>query len=82
MAVHNFQVEGRIDGRATRISAGPSGKTGGFSLQIKIRDDGCIARAADIEGIAADDGTLTVRITPHDGEISFEGNTLIIRTKR
>jgi len=81
-ALHNFQIEGRIDGRATPISAGPRSKTGGFSLKIKIRDQGRIARAADIEGIAAEDGTLTVRITPHDGEISIEDGSLFIRTKR
>jgi hypothetical protein len=48
--VRNFWIEGQIDGRSTRIEAGPQAKDGGFSLTIYQRDKGSVVKAVTIRG--------------------------------
>ena len=40
MAIRNFYLDGRIDGRTTEISGGPANKNGGMYVDIFIRDEG------------------------------------------
>lgn len=59
--VRNFWLELEIDGRPTKIAAGPRASDGGFTLHIGIREDGGIAdQRLVIFGSALPDGTLTV----------------------
>lgn len=40
MAIRNFYLDGRIDGRTTEISGGPANKNGGMYVDLFIRDEG------------------------------------------
>ena len=57
--VRNFWIDLTVDGRRSRIAAGPAGKNGGFSLVIYQRDKGAIVEMAQIEG-AELDGDLSI----------------------
>ena len=40
MAIRNFYLQGRIDGRKAEISGGPASKNGGMYVDLFIRDEG------------------------------------------
>lgn len=60
MATRNFWLEGRIDGQKTKIEGGPRSKDGGFTLTVKMRDNGGISKPLIIEGRANEDGSLVL----------------------
>lgn len=68
MAVRNFWIEAEIDGRKTELAGGPISKTGGFSLRVKMRNDGGIVSAVRLEGYAFSDGTLRLDVMGTDPE--------------
>ena len=43
--VYNFYLTASVDGRATRLEAGPRAKTGGFSATVRIRSNGSVLDA-------------------------------------
>ena len=59
--VRNFWVELEVDGQVTEYAAGPQAKDGGFSLTVKMRDQGEIITALDVWGVASADGSLVLR---------------------
>lgn len=61
--VRNFWLTLSVDGRASRVQAGPQSKDGGFELRVQMRDAGGIAEAGTLKGYAESDGTL--RLTWH-----------------
>ena len=40
MAVRNYWIEAKIDGRKTLLTGGPEGKQGGFFMRIHMRAEG------------------------------------------
>lgn len=62
MTKRNFWIEACIDGRKPKLEGGPQGKTGGFHLLIKQRDEGHVATVAMISGDASPDGHLSLTI--------------------
>lgn len=61
--VRNFWIEATIDGRPTRIAAGPRRKDGGFALSVLMRDQGGIVDALTVEGYAtAETGALVLNV--------------------
>lgn len=49
MAVRNFWIDADIDGRATNLQGGAASKTGGMTVTIKQRSEGCITTVSDSE---------------------------------
>ena len=62
MAVRNFWVNGKVDGRSTGFGGGPQRKDGGFSMTVKQRDKGEIVTAARIEGFVTSSGELILMV--------------------
>ena len=48
MAVRNFYIDARIDGRKTDLSGGPASKNGGMEIVITQRQNGRIVTAFEI----------------------------------
>lgn len=83
--VRNFWIEAEIDGRKSRIVAGPVRKDGGFSLRISMRDRGRIVEPLNIYGITLEDGNLELRVaTGKDANFErfSEGRLLSFTTAR
>lgn len=80
MAIRNFWIEGFADGRKTSCSFGPRAKNGGFTLSVKQREDNGIFKSVEIEGMADDDGTLTVvlNVVQPNGKMQ----SINVKTKR
>jgi len=68
MAMRNFWIEGRVDGRKSEISGGPQSKDGGFSLVVYMRDEGTSKAAVKVEGYADSDGRLHLCAKDSDGK--------------
>ena len=67
--VRNFWVDAEIDGRRTYLSGGPQRKDGGFTLSVKVRDRGGIAKALLVSGRVLSDGkTLRLSVDDPAGE--------------
>lgn len=49
MAVRNFYVQAKVDGRASTLGAGPQSKTGGMTVEIFQRNHGEIEEAVTIK---------------------------------
>lgn len=64
MAVRNFWITARIDGKDVPISGGPRTKEGGFDLSIAVRQDGVSVQALDILGRADANGDLVIKVRP------------------
>lgn len=62
--VRNFWIELSVDGRTSRIAAGPVRKDGGFELRILQRSRGDIVEAVDCWGRVDDDGTIKLHMRP------------------
>ncbi len=60
--VRNFWLELDVDGRSTRIAAGPVARDGGFDLVIKMRSAGDVVETVHVTGRADQDGALTLRV--------------------
>jgi hypothetical protein len=59
--VRNFWIELDVDGKKQRVATGPVRSDGGFRIRVLIRDQGGISSTTlTIQGIAHDDGSLTV----------------------
>lgn len=68
MAVRNFWMYGRIDGRKTDLQGGPASKDGGMKLTIKQRDEGSIVTALTIYCYEVD-GELVTDVFNGDHEL-------------
>lgn len=64
--VRNYWLEAVIDGRASKFSAGPASKDGGFSLKIFMRNDGSASHALTVSGRADPEGKLQLEVTGED----------------
>lgn len=62
MAIRNFYMSARADGRASSIGIGPARKDGGMSAIITMRADGEIRTAVRLEAYALSDGTLRLDV--------------------
>ena len=62
MAIRNFWVEAEVDGKATPVAFGPRNADGGFTLTVKMRDNGDITRPIEIAGLVHIDGTLELTV--------------------
>ena len=60
--VRNFWIDANIDGRQETLSGGPQGKDGGFTLTVKMRDNGDITQPIEIAGLVHIDGTLELTV--------------------
>jgi hypothetical protein len=69
--VRNFWIDSSIDGRDSRLSGGPRSKTGGFSLTVYQRANGCVSRTLIIDGFANDNGELTLSVRNRDDRQNF-----------
>ena len=58
--VRNFWIELDVDGKKTRIATGPASKDGGFDLTVKMRNEGGIVKALQVNGYACDNGVLVL----------------------
>jgi hypothetical protein len=67
MAVRNFWLDARIDGRSTTLSGGPVSKDGGFDLSIKIRSEGEVWEALVVRGYALPAGVLRLTVDASEG---------------
>jgi hypothetical protein len=83
MAMRNFWINARIDGRKTRLTGGPQSKTGGLELTLYVRDQGVSVPAVKLEAWADTDGTLRIRadalLTPTGGD---GARVIVIKTAR
>ena len=71
MAVRNFYIDTRIDGRKSKLTGGPQSKTGGLYTHITQRSDGTITTACTIRCVE-DNGTLTTTIYDNKGVKVYE----------
>lgn len=76
MAIRNFYVDGRIDGRTAKLSGGPISKNGGMYVDIFIRDEGASRLAVRINCIEVN-GRLILAV--EDGD---KNDIYRIETKR
>lgn len=61
MALRNFWVSARIDGRETELEGGPRAKDGGMSITVLQRDNGSKTKAVQVNCWEAD-GKLYTRV--------------------
>lgn len=79
--VRNFWLELDVDGRRT-VATGPQAKDGGFSLSIRMRDNGGITRAMQVSGYAEVDGSLRLVATAVDSRVIEGVGGMTLRTHR
>ena len=60
--VRNFWVELDVDGRKSKVAAGPVSKDGGFNLTVKMRDGGEIIKPLAVRGWVRVGGKLALFI--------------------
>jgi len=72
MAVRNYWISGKIDGRQTRLEGGPQSKEGGFELNVYMRNDGEVTLPVRVWGFAKADGTLRLEVLGAAGETLYE----------
>lgn len=73
MAMRNFWLAAKVDGRATRVSGGPQGKHGGMSGTLYVRDNGESVPAFFFHCEVTPDGRLRVTV-------DVDGTDLIVRS--
>jgi hypothetical protein len=73
--IRNFWVEGKIDGRESKMTGGPISKTGGLNLTIYQRENNAIATAFEIECKATYGGTLITSIFDSNGNKLYSFTT-------
>jgi hypothetical protein len=64
MAVRNFYIKARADGRASSVGVGPARKDGGLRAMLSIRDQGSILEAFEVEAYAPNSGQLILSVRP------------------
>lgn len=79
MRMRNWWIEGRIDGRETKMAGGPTRKDGGFSLSIRQRANGESVEAIKVEGTVTPEGTL---ILVARSEAGSQIQSIEVRSKR
>ena len=80
--VRNFWVELDIDGKTTEIATGPRNKDGGFSMLIKIRENGSISsKRMKINGFA-NNGDLEIVAAKFEERKERDTEYLTIKSKR
>jgi hypothetical protein len=75
--VRNFWLDADVEGRTTRLTGGPVSRDGGFNLDIRMRDDGCVTKPVSITGRAYPDGTLMLRVFVEGSDAP-----IVVTTKR
>lgn len=79
MAVRNFWIEAKVDGRKSDITGGPQGAGGGMSGTIFQRSEGAVTKGVEFEAISRSDDSLLLRTTfPPDAKIHTDLNGNII----
>lgn len=59
--VRNFWIELEVDGKKTKVATGPRNRNGGFTLNIKVRENGEIStKSVKITGTATGNGKLYI----------------------
>lgn len=76
MALRNFWITGRSDGRSTPVTMGPRSKDGGFELTVAIRRDGGSYEAITIIGSAVEGDRLKLSLS------CWDGSTRVLTTQR
>ncbi len=72
--LRNFYLDGSIDGRASKVSGGPSSKEGGLELSVLQRNKGAKEESVKILCYADVDGNLVTDVY-HKGECVFSRKT-------
>lgn len=67
--VRNWWLDLTVDGRASDVSTGPTGKDGGFMLTIKQRDGDEPSEVLTVWAKAARDGTLQLIVQDGKGNV-------------
>ncbi len=75
MAVRNWWVTTKIDGRTRALTGGPLAADGGLTVELMQRDKGKKIRALRIDGLATHDGRLVLWVIGPDGQ-EFRWETL------
>ena len=73
--VRNFWIELDVDGRETRIEAGPRDKEGGFVLNLKMRDQGEIKHTLKVRGFVDFYGQLQLEVVNFYGRLVWDTTT-------
>lgn len=77
--VRNFWLTLMIDGRRSIVRCGPTGRNGGFSLRIQVRENGDVsARDVVIEGNADDDRLTIVAKSPE----TYNSGAVLLKSQR
>jgi hypothetical protein len=79
--VRNFWLTLTVDGRSSRVEAGPIAKDGGFRLTIQMRDSGDILRAMEVEGRCID-GEIILQAWSKPEKAGELDQHMAVRTKR
>lgn len=74
MALRNFWLETKIDGRKTVLTGGPKNKKGGMRTKIYVRDRGTSIVACSID-CTERDGNLIINIYNNDGQCIYSDIT-------
>jgi hypothetical protein len=72
MAIRNWWATIRCDGREHPHAFGPRAKEGGFSIELKQRDQGGIANALSIRGFVTQKGELKLSVDDGSGNNLYE----------
>lgn len=67
MAVRNFWLGARIEGRDEELKGGPPAPDGGFKQTVHIRNLGKMKVAVTVDGEVGPDGALRVVVRDPDG---------------
>jgi hypothetical protein len=79
--VRNFWLSLSVDGKRTKVETGPVSKSGGFDLEIRMRDRGGITYAGTLTGQADGHGNLSLRFSPKVATLT-EGVDVLIPGQR
>lgn len=82
MPIQNFYIACEIDGRKSKLAAGPKAKDGGFDLVIYQRSEGEKTKALSVTGNVRLNGDLALDILMHDESLPIAFNHKRIVTKR
>lgn len=75
--VRNFWIEVEVDGRRTRISAGPKSKDGGLSVRLFQRDRGEVREVLTIRSTVEVEGRLLRTVVDDLESVVSDGNGTI-----
>ena len=69
MAVRNFSVDVKVDGRETKLAGGPRSKDGGAAVVIYQRESGEIKTAFQIKCNVTLSGNLVTSVFDDEGKL-------------